>query len=356
MYPEPELWHKNALKDAGYLAELYQLEFPMAAFSQPTTATYALTHQLLSIQSHSDFVAKALPLLAKYWRGELVSQENKTQSALLEKNNAQLRSKGHYLSSTISYAGEWYWGLDRLDHLENRLNKLNAFKSKKRIKYNETSRHFCQRMSNLDKFDARPDDVLTIFFSARSPYSYLGLERAIRLAKHYRIRFQIKPVLPMMMRGMQVPPQKKWYIFFDTKREARKFGLDYGFVADPLGLGVERCYSLLGYATSEGKDANFLLSYARAVNAQGIRSETDSGLRKIVEKSALSWKHAKSLLGNQEWRDWANNNYDEMHALGLWGVPCFQFQNTSVWGQDRLDILELAICDAIKKANSSINN
>ncbi|MEY4124772.1 MAG: hypothetical protein RL770_1353, partial [Pseudomonadota bacterium] len=37
----------------------------------------------------------------------------------------QLRKKwGHYLSGVIYYEGEWYWGIDRLHHLESRLNDL----------------------------------------------------------------------------------------------------------------------------------------------------------------------------------------------------------------------------------------
>ena len=36
-----------------------------------------------------------------------------------------LRKKwGHYLSGVIYYEGEWYWGIDRLHHLESRLNDL----------------------------------------------------------------------------------------------------------------------------------------------------------------------------------------------------------------------------------------
>ena len=33
---------------------------------------------------------------------------------------------GHYLAATFYYAGEWYWGLDRLYHLEQGLQDLGA--------------------------------------------------------------------------------------------------------------------------------------------------------------------------------------------------------------------------------------
>ena len=31
---------------------------------------------------------------------------------------------GHYLGATFYYGGEWYWGIDRLHHLERRLQTL----------------------------------------------------------------------------------------------------------------------------------------------------------------------------------------------------------------------------------------
>jgi len=182
-----------------------------------------------------------------------------------------------------------------------------------------------------------------MYWSARSPYSYLGLERAVKLANFYRIPLNIKPVLPMMMRGMNVPQTKKMYIFFDTKREADKYSLPYGFVADPLGAAVERCYALLDYATRENKLIEFLLSFSRGVNTQGIRAEKDKGLKQIVERCNLDWLTAKKQLNNTHWKKQVDDNLTEMFTLGCWGVPSFRYGENSYWGQDRLGIIEQAI-------------
>jgi 2-hydroxychromene-2-carboxylate isomerase len=32
-----------------------------------------------------------------------------------------------------------------------------------------------------------------------------------------------------------------------------------------------------------------------------------------------------------------------MIALGLWGVPCFRVDDVSVWGQDRMWVIEDAL-------------
>ena len=41
-------------------------------------------------------------------------------------SNALRQKLGHYLGATFFYAGEWYWGIDRLHHLERRLQDLGA--------------------------------------------------------------------------------------------------------------------------------------------------------------------------------------------------------------------------------------
>jgi 2-hydroxychromene-2-carboxylate isomerase len=181
---------------------------------------------------------------------------------------------------------------------------------------------------------------LILYWSARSPYSYIALERAIMLAKHHRIPLTIKPVLPMMMRDMNVPDTKKIYIFLDTKREASKLGLPYGYVADPLGVAVERCYSLIEYAKAEGKYHDFLLSFARAVNSEGIRAETDKGMKTIVTRCGLDWGIAQRKLEDKSWRHWADKNLEDMYSVGCWGVPTICYGDTIFWGQDRFGIME----------------
>ena len=188
-----------------------------------------------------------------------------------------------------------------------------------------------------------------MYWSARSPYSYLGIIRAVQLSEHYQIPLEIKPVLPMMMRGMFVPQTKKMYIFHDTKREADKLAIPYGFVGDPLGPAVERCYALLAYAQSQGKYIDFLLSFAKGVNSEGIRAETDKGMKKIVERSGLNWQQAKPLLNQSGWKARVDQNLEEMMQQGCWGVPSFCYQQHRFWGQDRLGIIENLIQQQLQK-------
>lgn len=355
MYPEAEMWHDNAFLDATQLAELYLLKWPDKAPEKVAIRIQQASQRLLQLEeeaknNHQCDWAAIERIFKQYWFQQPLTdvvevlQNELCYERALAMNEEVLAEQGHYMSAMLKYAGEWYWGLDRLDHLEKRLLQLGLGL--------ETEVHFDKTYCNLCKSEPlliphENHKKLTLFFSIRSPYSYLGLLQAIKLAQHYQLTLEVKPVLPMIMRGLLVPETKKMYIFHDTKREAEKLDIDYGFVADPLGEGVNRCYSLFKYAQALGKELDYLLNYAQAVNAQGIRSDTDMGLKDIVERSGLDWEHAQQLLQqgdrDSQWQIWAEENREEMVALGSWGVPTFQYGDLVLWGQDRAGLIERVI-------------
>ncbi|PID42051.1 MAG: hypothetical protein CSB48_12355 [Proteobacteria bacterium] len=373
-FPKREMWDMNALKDARWLAELYQLDFPANEPSAKDPTPFL--HALLAAETEKQATGTVLTVFRHYWSDSKDPDsppwknlpDTTANQIRLQTNERLLEKLGHYYSAMIYYAGEWYRGLDRLDHLESRLITLNASREEKsQIRYNKTRNTLFSASTprnGVKKSDNRFEEPnhsvktpgkrveapelspstgnsLELFFSARSPYSYLGLEQAAHLARTFAVPLTIKPVLPMVMRGMAVPHAKKMYIFSDTKREAETLGIPYGKVADPLGAGVERCYALYEMAQQEGKELAYLLSYARGVNAEGIRSETESGMKIIVKRAGLNWESARPLLlkagdPDAQWRTWAQKNLDELLELGIWGVPGFRYNDLSVWGQDRL--------------------
>lgn len=360
MYPEPEMWDKNILADSHRMAQLYQLKSPNS-FPLTSTQTRQISLRLIQLENHADFLTQALDIFEAVWQTNeskikqllegKVEHNNEQYEKQLYANESELHRNGHYLSSTLYYGGEWYWGLERLHHLEQRLNKLIA--SAPQVNKYDKLNYLNQPITSTLENQKSP---ITIYFSIRSPYSYLGLLKAIKLAEHYNIPLRLKPVLPMLMRGMQVPKNKSLYIALDTKREAQSFNIEFGKIADPLGKGVERCYALFDYAKSQGKEIEFMKNYATAVWSQRVFSDTDKGLKSIIEKTGLNWQRAQGLLDNQDWRNWAQSNLEALFSLGLWGVPSFHYQNTSVFGQDKLRFIEQAIKNNLQDpTNSSAN-
>ena len=354
MYPAPELWENNAFHDGAYLANLYGLDFPDTRPERDFKRDAGLTAQLLHWELQPGYAEHALPLFEAYWQDDQAKLSKLVDSGITEHaecyqhhlaaNEAHLKSNGHYLSAMLHYGGEWYWGLDRLAHLERRLNDLGlATDATAEIQYDRGYRDFCRPLSTGTNSGTDADTPITLYWSFRSPYSYIGLVRAKQLATHYQLPLEVKPVLPMVMRRMQVPRTKGFYILQDAKREATQYGIEFGKIADPLGAGVERCYALYEFAVSAGKGLEFLESCARGAWAEGINAATDTGLQLLVERAGLDWQQARLLLTEDGWRIWAQRNLADMYSEDLWGVPSLSYRDTKVYGQDRIECIEQAI-------------
>ncbi|MGF1453776.1 MAG: DsbA family protein [Alphaproteobacteria bacterium] len=259
--------------------------------------------------------------------------------------DAQREALGHYLGATLFYEGEWYWGIDRLHYLESRLDALGARKTGE-----AGVPLFAPPVSPAP--DARPASAGTAeqtgaalhwYLSFRSPYTAIVADRAEALAKAYGVPLRLRFVLPMVMRNLPVPPVKSTYIIQDTAREARRLGVSFGRVCDPVGRPTERGYAVLPFAIAEGRGLDYARAFLKAVWSQGVDAGTDSGLKRIVTDAGLDWSQARRHLTCDDWRGEAEANRREMVDLGLWGVPSFRFGDTAVWGQDRLWVIESAI-------------
>ena len=176
----------------------------------------------------------------------------------------------------------------------------------------------------------------------RSPYTAIAFDRAVKLAQDTGVKLVVRPVLPMVMRGVPATREKGFYIFSDTVREAREAGVPYGNFYDPIGDPVRRCYSLYPWACQQGLGNELLSSFLSAAFAQGINTNNDRGLRQVVEAAGLDWGEAQQHLGESGWEEILEDNRLAMYDAGLWGVPSFRLldqqgeQLLALWGQDRL--------------------
>lgn len=367
MYPAPSLWCKNSFNDGVYLSDLYALDFPAEPPKSSPERDAQLTAQLLHWELQPGYLENALRLFNAYWQGDDSAIERLASLAIihnvecyrhhLSANESLLKDSGHYLSATMHYGHEWYWGLDRLQYLERRFNELGiANIADSVVKYDEAHRNFCKHMTlddvtlALEKrvISGLSDVPIEMYWSIRSPYSYIGIVRVRQLANYYKVPLIVKPVLPMIMRRMSVPKNKTRYIARDVSREANQYKIPFGCISDPLGQGVEHCYALYEFAQSHGKGIEFLESYARGVWSEGIRSDTAVGIQTIVERVGLNWKEAEPLLKGNDWRAWAQSNLAELYSDNLWGVPSFKYGDITVFGQDRIDCIERAIVKALE--------
>lgn len=328
-------------KDAAALAARAGLDYSDPGQQPPAERLAAAQDALAGAIARQRFTEDAAAIGTWLWTSEGALPAGASDAApALKEGNARRESLGHYLAGTLHYEGEWYWGLDRLHHLERRLQDLGAAREP-----GDTALIFDPpALLEAPPAASAPNGTeLHYYLSFRSPYTYIAAERVKALADAYGATLRLRFVLPMVMRGMQVPRMKGLYILKDTAREARRLCIPFGKVADPVGKPVERGYAILPMAMSEGKGFDFALSFMRGVWAEGIDAGSDKGLKEISERAGLDWTAAKALVGGDHWQAEAEANRDEMMSLGLWGVPSFRVGDTAVWGQDRLWVIENAL-------------
>ena len=256
-----------------------------------------------------------------------------TQTHIDESNRLRQRL-GHYLGATFYYGGEWYWGIDRLYHLEQRLQALGAQRP-------GTVGYLFPPGVDLKTSVPIPKPLpIDFFVSLRSPYSAIVAPRVFELGRLTGAQVRLRYVLPMVMRGLPVPPEKRSYISQDAAREAFARGIPFGRLNDPVGRPAERGMALIPLAESVGRAQDYLLSFMHGVWAEGIDAGSNRGLRKIAERAGLDWTRAQQALTDDTWRSTAEKNREAMFSLGLWGVPSFRVGDVAVWGQDRLWAVE----------------
>ncbi|MFM1987779.1 MAG: hypothetical protein RJA99_736 [Pseudomonadota bacterium] len=339
-----------ARADAQRLAGRHGLAF-LDPGAQPDPSAVAATNAaLLDAIDHGRFVDEAGPRSAALWSradgshpasratGEPASHD--AVARRLAEAEALRARLGHYLGGTFHYGGEWYWGVDRLHHLERRLQAVGAARP------GTTGLLFPPDDDPAAPFAAAQPGPIDFWYSLRSPYSAIVAPRVLRLAEHAGVTLRLRGVLPMVMRGLPVPRAKRTYIAIDAAREARLRGIDFGRLVDPVGRPAERGLSLMPLARRTGLEPTYLLSFMRGTWAEGIDAGTDRGLRRIAERAGLAWSDCRDALGDEGWRAEVEANRVALFERGLWGVPSFAVGGLAVWGQDRL----WAVHDALRRS------
>lgn len=322
-----------ALKDAYSIAPGYGVKFPdlpdYPADSQRRAANSLLSE---SIQRGS-FFSDAQSIMAGYWASSLEARPTATADQQVFEGNRLRTRLGHYAGATFYYEGEWFWGIDRLYQLEHRLQEQGRGDGPTIVPRPEVT-----IPTDLDAGEV----TLEYFPSLRSPYTAISYARTLDLAERTGVNFRIRPVLPMMMRGVAAPMAKGRYIMMDTAREARAYGEPFGRIVDPFGEPVLRAFSMLPWLQEGGHLQRFIEEYLQAAWAQGIDVTEDNGLQEVVERCGLDWQQARSHMDDQAAAKLLEDNVNEMLTEDLWGVPSFRVSGGnaattfSCWGQDRL--------------------
>jgi 2-hydroxychromene-2-carboxylate isomerase len=360
--PEPDLLLPLSRYDSAKVAPHYGLRFPESA-GAPDPEQVKRAEQILAAAPQDAFPEVAVAVGDALWNGDTAelsalaqrhgSCDRAATDAKIAHGTGRRGDLGHYSGAMFHYGNEWYWGADRFHHLERRLAGCGARSDGDRAL-------LCPRPA-VEAGPLTDDGSLTfeIYASLRSPYTSIIFDKAVRLAEDTGVTMVMRPVLPMVMRGVPVTRPKGLYIFSDTAREAAAMGLAWGNFYDPIGEPTRNAYSLYPWARERGRGTELLGSFLRAAFFEGVNTNNDRGMRSVVEKAGLPWPEARAIMGNRDWQDELEANRLAMYEFGSWGVPSFRLldaegnQVLGLWGQDRLWLFAREIQRLLREAHRS---
>ena len=146
--------------------------------------------------------------------------------------------------------------------------------------------------------------TLDFYPSLNSPYTSIIFDRTITLKDECGIKFNHKPVLPMIMRGVPAPRAKR-----NTSCSTR--GEKVAFWVSPLDhsgrRSVHRCAKPIPFSlddgTGKGRSVDELASECAFSGNAPLHQQR--GMRKAVEMGGLDWTEAQKRMGGPAWKQWS---------------------------------------------------
>jgi len=198
-----------------------------------------------------------------------------------------------------------------------------------------------------------------LYYSFRSPYSYLATGRIVELTKKYDVSVNFRPVYPLAVRKADffrdINPLWPRYVFTDIIRISQMLEIPMGWpqpdpiVQDPETLQVSKdqpyIYRLvrLGIAAAlEGKGLTFADEVSRVIWSGEVKDwhEGDHLARAVARAGMNLEEMDRAIEAKPEYYDEiAAENQKALNEAGHWGVPTMVFNGEPFFGQDRIELL-----------------
>lgn len=196
-----------------------------------------------------------------------------------------------------------------------------------------------------------------LYFSFRSPYSYLAIGRYRELSETHTVDIALRPVYPIAIRDPDIlftNALQGRYIFIDAARSAQMLGIPYRWprpdpvVQDMMTRKVSEDQPYIHRLTRMGQAAQKRvkgLAFADEVSKviwSGAVDDWHEGehLAEAVSRAGLDLAELDAEVTAQADALDAeiSENQDALTAAGHWGVPTLVFEGEPFFGQDRIEM------------------
>ncbi len=200
-----------------------------------------------------------------------------------------------------------------------------------------------------------PNATVDLFWSFRSPYSYISTPGALEVQHCYRVSLVFRPVLPLALRDPDffTPANAKRlkYLQLDWARRAEMLGLPHVWPSpDPLVHDAEtmriageqpylhRLTRLGVEAQRRGRGLEFAAEVSRLLFGGTRGWDQGDHLAQATARAGLDLADMERALDDSH-EQAIEANHQALEASGHWGVPTFVFDGEPFFGQDRIDTL-----------------
>jgi len=197
-----------------------------------------------------------------------------------------------------------------------------------------------------------------LYWSFRSPYSYLATPRLLALVERFDVTCWVRPVYPLAVRTPEFFDTRDplWgpYLIRDIRREAEFLGMPIRWPRpDPVRQTAAEGYRTeqphihrlthLGVAAAErGRGLQFLLQASQVIwNGEVDDWQEGDHLAGAARRAGLDWAELSASVDAESERYAAivAKSQVDQRAAGHWGVPMMVFEGEPFFGQDLFDQL-----------------
>lgn len=198
--------------------------------------------------------------------------------------------------------------------------------------------------------------AVDVFWSFRSPYSYLVTPDLVQLRKDFEVEVNLRTVLPIAVRAKEIlftdGPKKPRYVLIDAARRAEFLGMKIAMPSpDPIvqdfltlkiadeqphihrlvGLGIE--------AARRGKGIELAYHVSHLIWGGEPGWNEGDRLAEAVARAGLDLGEMEAAIATYDPMVDIEANQAALDAAGGWGVPTMVFNGEPFFGQDRIETL-----------------